>query len=361
MNVEKDCNIKIIKEGEIKLYDKLWDCKFNPKYNVIAIVGVDKKLYLLSFICNDDSLNSNIVVDVIKEINTEHVRSLRCVSWDSSGELLIIGSFDATSSLYYIKNLIDIKNIEIKLLKIFKGQESEIKSVAFSPSSEFIATCSRDKSIWIWQAEIDDSSKIITKDKDCLEYDCMSILDTHTQDVKHVEFHKERNDILFSSSYDNSIKLWCFVEEEEDWINTQTVTLNNTIWKISSNETNFNKYICCCEDKSIYLFESNNNGTNNDSTINFSKNFKQTKKFSNVHSRSVYCVKYIENMIVSGGGDNKVKISEIIENELVPIYEYQHDNDVNSLDIKIINDCNNIAIISCGDDWKLKIKTMKLS
>lgn len=75
--------------------------------------------------------------------------------------------------------------------------------ISWSISGIYLAICSRDKTIYIWDAEYED-------------YNCSSLLRSYVEDIKMVKW-SSIEDILFLVSYDNTIKIWKFDNSQDDW------------------------------------------------------------------------------------------------------------------------------------------------
>ena len=64
------------------------------------------------------------------------------------------------------------------------------------------------------------------------EYSCMGVLSGHEGDVKKVKWHPHEN-LLFSASYDNTVKCWSYQSSLEDWVCNYTMSgHSSTVWSL---------------------------------------------------------------------------------------------------------------------------------
>ncbi|KAI9831436.1 MAG: hypothetical protein M1819_005035 [Sarea resinae] len=197
-------------------------------------------LPLVATACSDKTVRiySLATFNLVSTIAGGHKRSVRAVAWKpgTKGEsVLATGSFDASAGIWKRwddaaggglglggensvvngESTHDMGNNEeeeededgeegFRFSIVLDGHDSEIKSVAWSASGSLLATCSRDKSVWIWE-EIDAASD---------EFETVAVLQDHDADVKCVVWHPTE-ELLASASYDDTIRLWR--EDVDDW------------------------------------------------------------------------------------------------------------------------------------------------
>ncbi|KAF4551674.1 WD domain-containing protein 3 [Elsinoe fawcettii] len=225
---------------------RLWQTQPHPTLPLIATASADKTV----------RISSLRTFQTLSNVSGGHKRSIRSVAWKPAsgparpvqrygkevkgmGEsVLVTGSFDASAGVWrryeggphshipedeeetQTSNAAGAEDMEVDFTSqekggdddedewqfavILDGHDSEIKSVSYSPTGPYLATCSRDKSVWIWEELEDDN------------YETVAVLQEHEGDVKCVAWHPEEI-LIASGSYDDSVRLWREEGEGEDW------------------------------------------------------------------------------------------------------------------------------------------------
>lgn len=165
---------------------------------------------------------------------------------------------------------------------VLEGHESEVKSVGWSAGGNFLASCSRDKSIWIWEEIGDD------------DFETVAVMSEHDGDVKCVAWHPEE-EILASGSYDNDVRLW---REDDDWGCMEVLRGHeSTVWGVEWEKPHGSRLCSCSDDMTIRIW-SNSSG------------WREEAQLPRRHERPIYAVAWKKDKIVSTGGDGRIVVYE---------------------------------------------------
>ncbi|KAK4549717.1 hypothetical protein LTR36_005018 [Oleoguttula mirabilis] len=218
---------------------RTWSSAPHPHLPIIATACSDKtvRIYSLQNFQQQSTISGG------------HKRSIRSCAWkpNSRGEsVLATGSFDASAGIWrrweggagsaqaaevdFTSGLAgggekdEDDDDEWRFAVILDGHDSEIKCVTFAPTAPLLATCSRDKSVWIWEELEDDN------------FETVAVLNEHEGDVKCVAWHPSEQ-MLASASYDDNIRLWS--EDVDDWACCALLSGHEgTVWCVEFEDAN---------------------------------------------------------------------------------------------------------------------------
>lgn len=237
---------------------------------------------------------------------------------------------------------------------VLEGHESEVKSAAFSPAGQFLATCSRDKSVWIWE------DVGAAEDED--EWETVAVLNEHDGDVKCVAWCPDvpgrtargryGADVLASSSYDDTVRVWR-EDGDGEWACVAVLEGHEgTVWGIQWEEdpkrSKFPRLLSFSADKTIRVWtmkqedddEASGDGRNpafqpglggipNRMRASLREEWECTAILPAVHTRDVYSVTWSSStgLIASTGSDGVIAV---YKEELESIQNGTSNGDVNS-------------------------------
>ena len=247
-----------------------------------------------------------VLLKCVATLEDAQERTLRSCEWSPDGRMLACASFDGTVVVWEARGGAEGGNLtRWDQVATLEGHENEVKSVTWSADGRWLATCGRDKRVWIWEK----LSRIGN------EFECVSMLQGHTQDVKFVRWHPIES-VLFSASYDDSIKLWSedgSGSGDDEFYCTATLTGHgSTVWGLAIDPLNEGRrMVSCSADQSIILWLCNGPVTGDDKTRGV---WRPTHAIAGMHSTfPVYSLDWSaeHNLILSGGGDNGLALCRI--------------------------------------------------
>ncbi|OSX63481.1 hypothetical protein POSPLADRAFT_1039555 [Postia placenta MAD-698-R-SB12] len=232
--MDEDLPASIVLVAQLEGHDDCaWHVAWNPAKPILASCSADKTVRLYNYhstVPPDAGENTDkptIGFSHTTTIPTGHTKTVRAVAWSPSGTTLATASFDSNIGIWAQEeeNGGDSGDAAVgagewECMSLLEGHETECKSVAYSSSGNLLASCSRDKTVWVWEVHPDS------------DFECMGVLMEHSQDVKCVVWHPTE-EILASASYDDTIKLYVD-DPSEDWFCFQTLTgHSSTVWTLA--------------------------------------------------------------------------------------------------------------------------------
>jgi cytosolic iron-sulfur protein assembly protein CIAO1 len=262
-----------------------------------------------------------------------HERTIRSVEFAPilSPLTLASASFDGTVAIWeLVNNDSSSKEGGWECTAQLEGHDNEVKCVRWNATASLLATCGRDKTVWIWECFLPGTIGGGGGGGDQLQqqggggdFECLAVLNGHEGDVKCIQFassHGEWGDgdeILISCSYDNSIKIWA--EDCGDWYCASTIAgvHSSTIWSLALSPSGA-RLVDASADGSLAIYKCYTNAEKNklfpdEASNNDNGLWKCVGKLPDAHASPIYSVHYApagagHGRIATCGADNRLRI-----------------------------------------------------
>jgi len=169
---------------------------------------------------------------------------------------------------------------------------------------------------------------------------------TFTGRKKNVRWHPEQ-EILFSCSYDDTIKIW--KEEDDDWGCSYTLSGHKgSIWDICFLKKG-ELLASCSDDKTIKIWDLNN----------FKSQPTNICTISGFHKRTIYSIDYSnDGYLVTASADDSIQIfAQNPESKEISFIQHAINQEAHQDDVNCVswNPTQKNIFASCSDDTFVKI------
>ncbi|HLP86979.1 MAG TPA: pentapeptide repeat-containing protein [Nostocaceae cyanobacterium] len=188
--------------------DWVWSVAFKPESDILASAGEDKMIVLWRLKKDKGTWEE------ISELKG-HDKRVRCVAFHPTENILASAGNDNKVILWNIENLInsstenispsadnDNKDINHSVIEKFKQHKGRVLSLAFSPSGDYLASSSRDKTICLYYCDRNDRKKWVSDKRSDNQNDYK-----HQDQVHSIAF-SSKSEHLVSGGFDKKLILW---------------------------------------------------------------------------------------------------------------------------------------------------------
>ncbi|KAL6940830.1 hypothetical protein ACO0QE_004748 [Hanseniaspora vineae] len=310
----------------------------------LASASTDRRIKLINL--------TNQKYETVETLDeTVHKKSIRSVAWrprtPQGNFVLAAGSFDTSISIWG-KDTTDGYQ-ETELLALIEGHENEVKCCGWSHTGTYLATCSRDKSIWIWEA-----------DSYSEEFECVAVLQEHSQDIKHITWHPQQL-LLASCSYDDTVRIWR--PYDDDWECCAVLEGHaGTVWcssfeMLNDPETDTVRLVTCSDDSTLKIWKlvEDDFADGEDGCDEVEQAWEVETTLPPVHTRQVYsCEWNRDGRIISTGADGKLVVYKETSAHVWEI-EHEYTDCHGSFEVNCCKWITNNQIATGGDDGNIRV------
>lgn len=317
--------------------ERIWSLSLHN--SLLAVATNEPSVHVYRFPNHKDANSTDFEgdFDTIR-LTGHHKKTVRSVAFSPNGRFLASCSFDGLICIWLVLSLKDSNSSSTNMhswpcVATLEGHENEVKGVAWSADSHYLASCGRDRTVWIWSASHSLSNHLNLPANNLEEwgwdFECQAVLQEHAQDVKSVAWHPSKP-VVASGAYDETVKVITGDDGEladPDWTLSETIDdLGSTVWAIKwSGEDSLVGGLDTGELLFVTLAESG----------------KKTKKLA-VHAGPVYaisvCLRKNSHLVVASAGEDRciclttAPINDTACAFTQKLVSYAHSSDINALE-----------------------------